>query len=280
MKRECPICHDEIPATAHRLEKLCGKKECLLEQQRISGRKSYHKVLGHTEPEKRSCVVCHDDITHLRGNRVVCEKPTCKETIVKRSKNDYYERNHGTMTDKERRRQAASAYRARHRVGGQRHCQICRDDISGLPGARTICYKQSCIDYRDRLRGQKGTSANTPRTSTPRVSKPAAPKLDSRYQRVPKASQKPTIVKRQPVKHVDTDKPWVPMKPMNLPESMPQYGGIKIRTDSDFADPWNCQACRENSCLCRLHQRMDDDGDRPPSVRVTSIISTNIRRIS
>lgn len=230
MKRECPICHDEIPATAHRLKKLCGKPECMLEQQRISSRKSYHKVLGHTEPEKRSCVVCHNDISHLRGNRVVCEKAECKETIVKRSKNDYYERNHGTSTDAERRRQASATYRAKHRPV-QSHQVV-------------------------------------------RVKPTAAPKLDSRYQRVPRASQKPTIVRRQPVKHVDLDKPWVPMKPFNLPESMPQYGGLKTKIDSDFADPWNCQACRENSTLCRLHQRMTDDGSNPPLGRAINLMST------
>lgn len=271
MKRECPICHDEIPATAHRLKKLCGKKECMLEQQRISGRKSYHKVLGHTEPEKRSCVVCHNDISHLRGNRVVCEKPSCKAEIKRRSGYSYFARNSGNVLVKERNRVNARKYRAaKHK--GERHCQICRDDITGLPGARTICYKQSCIDYRDRLRGQKGvtTRASGIGLRPPKIKNPAAPKLDARYQRVPKPSQKPTIVRRQPVERVQVDKPWVPMKPMNLPESMPQYGGIKVRVETDFADPWNCQACRENSQLCRLHQRMDDDGDKPPTIRRTS----------
>ena len=283
MKRECPICHDEIPASAHRLKKLCGKPECMLEQQRISSRKSYHKVLGHTEPEKRSCIVCHDDISHLRGNRVVCEKPECKETIVKRSKNDYYERNHGTSTDAERRRQASATYRAKHRVSGQRRCQICRDDITGLPGARSICYKQSCIDYRDRLRSQKGRGTSVPRT--PRINKPQgsiAPRINKNYQRVPTAASRKPIVRPKPAPRriKEDDKPWVPMGPMNLPESMPQYGGIKVKTESDFADPWNCQACRENSQLCRLHQRMDDDGDTPPSIRSTSIMSSSIRRTS
>lgn len=275
MKRECPICHNEIPASAHRLKKLCGKKECLLEQQRISSRKSYHKVLGHTEPEKRSCVVCHNDISHLRGNRVVCEKPECKKEIKRRSGYAYFERNSGNIIVKERNRVNAQKYRA-----AKRKCRICRDDISHLPEGQDLCEKQSCADYLARIRGQKGTSANTPRASTPRVKKPAAPKLDTRYQRVPKASQKPTIVRRQPVKHVESSKPWVPMKPMNLPEFTPQYGGMKAKDESDFADPWNCQACRDNNCLCRLHQRMDDDGDRPPLTRITSIMSTNIRRIS
>ena len=265
MKRECPICHDEIPASAHRLKKLCGKPECMLEQQRISSRKSYHKVLGHTEPEKRSCIVCGDDISHLRGNRVVCEKPHCKETIVKRSKNDYYERNHGTSTDAERRRLASATYRARHRVSGQRRCQICRDDITGLPGARKICYKQSCEEYRDKLRAQRRTSANVPRTSTPR------PKLNPKYQRTPKPHQKPTIVKRpQPVKRIiEDDKPWVPMKPFNLPESMPTHTLVQKVPDTSFSDPWNCQACRSTATLCRLHQRMTDDGSKPPSFMAT-----------
>lgn len=274
MERHCPICNDLIPATAHRLKKLCGKKECMLEQQRRSTRKSYHKLLGHTEPEKRSCTVCGDDISHLRGNRVVCEKSECKETIVKRSKNDYYERNHGTAADAERRRLASATYRARHRVSGQRRCQICRDDISGLPGARTICNKVSCEEYRDRLRAQKGSGSSVNR-SPRKVKAPraTAPKLDPRYQRVPKPHQKPNIVKRpQPIKRVITDdKPWAPMKPMNLPESMPVYAGIRHRTDTDFTDPWNCQACREHSKLCRLHQRMDDDGDRPPTFKASII---------
>lgn len=262
--RHCPICGDDIPASAHRLKKLCGKKDCMLEQQRLSGRKSYHKVLGHTEPEKRSCVVCAADISHLRSNRVVCEKPSCKETIVKRSKSDYYERNHGTTTDAERRRLASAAYRARHRVSSQRRCQICRDDITGLPGARTICYKASCEEYRDKLRAQRGTSANVPRTSTPR------PKLNPKYQRTPKPHQKPTLVKRQePVKHIiNEDESWTP-RVTNLPEIMPRHSPTPKVVDNSFDDPWNCQACRISGGLCRLHQRMDDDGDTPPSFMAT-----------
>lgn len=114
--RHCPICGDEIPATAHRLKKLCGKSECLLEQQRISGRKSYHKLLGHTEPDQRSCVVCGADITGMRGNRVVCRDPACKREIKRRSGYTYFARN---KDDPEVRRHLAAnmqKYRAARRA--------------------------------------------------------------------------------------------------------------------------------------------------------------------
>ena len=229
--RHCPICGDEIPATAHRLKKLCGKKECLLEQQRISGRKSYHKLLGHTEPEKRSCVVCSADISHLRGNRVVCENPACKETIVKRTKNEYYERNHGTLTDVERRRQASRVYRAKHQPW------------------------------------KKLAAARPPKP--PKVAKdpkPVRPKLNANYQRKPKASYKP-IIRRRVVRPivVEDDTPWIP-KPFNLPEERPVIHGIEKREISSFPDPWNCFACRTAGELCKLHTEMEVAGYQPRAV--------------
>ncbi len=268
--RHCPICGDDIPASAHRLKKLCGKKECLLEQQRISSRKSYHKVLGHTEPEKRSCVVCNADISHLRGNRVVCEKPECKKEIKRRSGYDYFKRNSGNELIMEKNRLNQRKYRAA-KPKSERRCQICRDDITHLPGARTICYKASCEEYRDKLRAQRGTSANVPRTSTPR------PKLNPNYQRTPKPHQKPTIVKRQePVKHViNEDETWTP-RVTNLPEIMPRHSSMPKLEDTSFDDPWNCQACRGSSALCRLHQKMTDCGSKPPSFMATYNLSKEI----
>ena len=275
MKRECPICHDEIPATAHRLKKLCGKKECLLEQQRISSRKSYHKVLGHTEPEKRSCVVCNDDISHLRGNRVVCEKKSCKKEIKRRSGYAYFERNSGNQLAREKNRLNQQKYRA-----ARRKCRICRDDISHLPADKIICEKESCAEYLQRIRGQKyeGSSINrSPRkVKAPRVVRQP---LNKNYQRKPKPHQKPIMARKpvEPKRVIEDDTPWTPT--VRLPEAAPVMAPMTVRTYS-FDDPWNCQACREAGCLCRLHQRMDEDGDRPPSLRVTSIISNNIRRTS
>lgn len=114
--RHCPICGDEIPATAHRLKKLCGKPECLLEQQRISGRKSYHKLLGHTEPEKRLCVVCSADITGMRGNRVVCTDPACKREIKRRSGYTYFARNKDDPEVRRRYNANSQKYRAAKRA--------------------------------------------------------------------------------------------------------------------------------------------------------------------
>ena len=271
--RHCPICGDEIPDTAHRLKKLCGKKECLLEQQRISSRKSYHKVLGHTEPEKRSCVVCTADITHLRGNRVVCEKPTCKTEIKRRSGYAYFERNSGNPVAKEKNRLNQQKYRA-----AKRKCRICRDDISHLPLTATICEKQSCEEYLQRLRSSKGVttkasdlSLRPPKIKAPRVVRQP---LNKNYQRVPTAASRKPIVRPKPApvpKRVikEDDTPWTPT--VRLPEAAPTYGGMTMKSYS-FDDPWNCQACREANHLCRLHQRMDDDGDRPPTVRATSTI--------
>lgn len=270
--RHCPICGDDIPASAHRLKKLCGKKECLLEQQRISSRKSYHKVLGHTEPEKRSCVVCGADISHLRGNRVVCEKPECKKEIKRRSGYDYFKRNSGNELIMEKNRLNQRKYRAA-KPKGERRCQICRDDITHLPGARTICYKQSCIEYRDRLRGQSGRQASV------KSSSPKPPTINKNYQRVPKPHQKPVMQKKivQPRRIIEDDKPWVPMKAFNLPESMPQHTMVHSSlADTSFSDPWNCQACRGSSALCRLHQKMTDCGSKPPSFMATYNLSKEI----
>lgn len=266
--RHCIICGDEIPATAHRLKKICGKSDCLLEQQRRSTRKSYHKLLGHTEPEKRSCVVCGDDITHLRGNRVVCEKESCLKERKRRSGYAYFERNSSNLSVREKNRMNQAKYRA-SRPKAQRRCQICRDDITGLPGARTICYKISCEEYRDRLRAAKGSGSSTPRTS-----KPARPTINKNYQRKPKPHQKPIMEKRpKPVKRViEDDEPWVP-RSFNIPTSMPQHQKIdRAEASTAFTDPWNCHACRTVQDLCRLHQSMEDDGSRPPSFAVTSIM--------
>lgn len=233
--RHCPICGDEIPATAHRLKKMCGKKECMMEQQRISGRKSYHKLLGHTKPEKKSCVVCGTDISNLRGNRVVCLKPKCKESIVKRSKNDYYERNYGTSTAVERRRQASRAYRAKHQPW---------KNITAISAPK--------------------------KTIAAPLSKPAAkPAIDTRYQRKPKDSSKFEI-RPKPLKKVENvteeDTNWTP-RALNLPEFMPAHSkpAESTRPASKFADTWNCAACREHEHLCRLHQSMTDDDMSPPT---------------
>lgn len=272
--RHCPICKDEIPATAHRLKKLCGKKDCMMEQQRISGRKSYHKVLGHTEPEKRSCVVCSADISALRTNRIVCEKPNCKEVIVKRTKAEYYERNNGVPTYEARRRIAAATYRAKHRPRVIRHCQVCRDDISHLaPGAK-ICLKQTCEDYRNKLRAQKYAAVKPVKKTVlrpapqPKQPKPTKPVLDKRYQRKPKEGVKP-IIRRRPVakpRITEDDTPWKP-RVFNLPEAAPVHTPtVATVVQSSFGDPWSCAACRELFSLCRLHQSMTDGGMKPKPV--------------
>lgn len=271
--RHCIICEDEIPATAHRLKKICGKKDCLLEQQRRSTRKSYHKLLGHTEPEKRSCVVCSDDITHLRGNRVVCEKESCLKERKRRSGYAYFERNSSNLSVREKNRMNQAKYRA-SKPKAQRRCQICRDDITGLPGARTICYKISCEEYRDRLRAAKGSGSSTPKT--PRTPKPARPTINKNYQRVPTAASRKPIIRPKPApapkRVIEDDEPWMP-RTFNIPTSMPQHQKIdRPEASKTFMDPWNCHACRTAQELCRLHQSMEDDGSRPPSFAATSIM--------
>ena len=268
--RKCPICGDPIPATAHRLKKLCGKPECMAEQARISGRKSYNKVNGHTVPEARECIVCHKDITHLRTSRKVCENPECKEVIVKRSKADYYQRNNGETEYEARRRVAAANYRAKHRP---RRCQICRDTINHLaPGVR-ICEKQSCIEYREKLRAQKGqyvaaktVALKAPKIArTPKPAKIAKPKLNPSYRRKPKPGMGITIRRNSPVKPVYTkEEVKVSTKPTNLPESFPTSSiGISSIVDNGFNDPWDCASCRELLKLCDFHQGMVNDGYKP-----------------
>lgn len=235
-ERHCPICGDEIPATAHRLRRLCGKKECMMEQQRISGRKSYHKLLGHTEPEKRSCVVCSTDISDLRGNRVVCLKPECKEVIVKQVKREYYERVNGTVPDIERRRAASAAYRARKRVAASS--------------------------------ASRPMSAVTAPTTKP-ITRPA---INKKYQRKPKQSSKIEIISkpiRQAPEAHDSTATWKP-KAFNLPEAIPVHSSkvAASRQPGVFSDPWDCAACCGIGGLCRLHQSMTDDGAAPP--RATS----------
>lgn len=94
-KRECIICGADISRT-HRLKKLCGQRECMLEQQRRSVRKSYHKLRGHTALEKRSCATCGDDISDLDSRRKVCNKPECKLAIKRRAARDYLARQRKT----------------------------------------------------------------------------------------------------------------------------------------------------------------------------------------
>jgi hypothetical protein len=199
----------------------------MMEQQRISGRKSYHKLLGHTKSEERACVVCGADISDLRGNRVVCRKPECKEVIVKRTKNAYYERNHGTLTDMERRRQATARYRAKHRPA---------------------------------ITARKTTARPTQKP------KPARPVVNTRYQRKPRESMKFTILPRKEIKPspvVEDDAPWTP-KVHNLPESMTTPSvSDPTRRRSTFSDPWNCGACRAIEAPCRLHQSIAADGIKP-----------------
>jgi len=269
--RKCPICGDLIPATAHRLKKLCGKSECMAEQARISGRKSYNKVNGHTVPEARECIVCHKDITHLRTSRKVCENPECKEVIVKRSKADYYQRNNGETEYEARRRVAAANYRAKHRP---RRCQICRDTINHLaPGVR-ICEKQSCIEYREKLRAQKGkyVAAKPVASKAPKPAKvPKAPKLNANYQRKPKPEYTPIIRRRNaPVKPVFTrEEIKVNTKPTNLPESIPTATTMSnIRVAGSFDDPWNCGSCRDLQELCNFHVEMDMSGYKPRSFKL------------
>lgn len=267
-ERHCPICGDPIPATAHRLKKLCGKRSCMLEQQRISSRKSYHKVLGHTEPEKRSCVVCGDDISHLRGNRVVCEKPECKNEIKRRSGYAYFARNNDDPTVKERNRLNQQKYRAA-KPKKDRRCQVCRDPINHLPPGSTICEKRSCYDYREHLRDQ-ARRQRTKAPKPPRAPKPARPTINKNYQRKPKEHMKPYIAgKKKIVKPVvHEDEAWTP-RTFNIPTEMPQHVPLSDRPTSTFADPWNCQACRNDSQLCRLHQSMEDSGSKPPMVKST-----------
>lgn len=255
--RHCPICGDLIPPTAHRLKKLCGKEDCMLEQQRISGRKSYNKIHGHTKPEPRECEVCHKDITNLRGTRIVCENPNCKEAIVKRSKQEYYARNNGQLEYEARRRIASANYRAKKRV--VRHCQVCRDDISHLaPGAK-ICLKESCNEYREKLRAQKGGSGyNRPRTSKPVVNvkppKSVRPVLNPSYQRKPTSKSLITIRRNAPVKNISLkEEVTVDTRATNLPEAYPTSTTmLTIRPEGSFNDPWNCGSCRDNQ-LSLIH---------------------------
>ena len=262
-ERSCPICGDPIPPTAHRLQKLCGKSSCMMEQQRISGRKSYHKLLGHTKPENRSCVVCASDITHLRSNRVVCENPECKKEIIRRVKIEHYERVHGTAANVQQRRVAQARYRAAHRQ--PRSCQVCHGDISHMPAGARICERQSCIDYRERLRATKGKKPSTRQAI--KITKPQLPKPKKRPSSIrpaATASQKfimPVLPKRK--RHSTVDGAPASSKPINLPEADRIHYGFVSKEPIVFDDPWDCQACRVDAALCRLHAEMTAAGYRP-----------------
>lgn len=223
--RHCPICKDEIPATAHRNKKLCGKNECMAEQQRISGRKSYHKLLGHTEPAKKSCIVCGDDISGLRGNRVVCLKSACLKERKRRSGYAYFARSIGSPILQAQRRQSVQKYRA------------------NKPKVAKAAVQP--------------TAAPKPARPTINRNLQRKPKESSKIQirRAPAAKSRPA----------EADEVWMPRAmnlPVPGPAHTPMRITI-VR--SSFPDPWNCAMCREQESLCRLHQSLTDDGKEPPS---------------
>lgn len=251
--RHCPICGDELPSTAHRNKKLCGKSRCMKEQALRSGRASYHRLLGHTEHPPKNCMICGEDITDLPTNARTCKNPECIEERKRRTKQEYYKRNLNNPEHQERLRQNQANYRQRHHKN--RYCQICKEDISALAPGTKICAKQSCREYRERLRAQKGQRI--------RPTKAVKPPSQSRPLRKPARIRTTKIKRPVPRPRIPDDAtPWIPTV-RGLPEAAKTNNiTTPIQYVASFEDPWDCAACRGRGALCQLHQSMTNNGYR------------------
>lgn len=55
------------------------------------------------------------------------------------------------------------------------------------------------------------------------------------------------------------------LRPRPVIEPAPRHSpGMQRRSDNAFADPWNCQKCRDHLHICDFHAGMEADGKRPP----------------
>lgn len=272
--RLCQICHGEIPSSAHRLQKLCGKKECSLTQARMSSRKSYHKLLGHTVAQKRSCVVCGADITGTRTNRVVCFDPKCKEQIKRRSKEDYYARTKNDPAIIAKKRINATNYRSKHRK--VRQCIVCHQGIYGQPARSVVCGNPECTSKLNRLRAERGIQKSPMkriRTIARTTVRPEPKTKVVSAQNNPIKLHQPKKLVRKRIREDTT--PWVP-KPLNIPDFTPSNKPVAAVSVHDaFENRWDCFACSQQNDLCALHQRMENDGAKPPA----NIKAPIIRRI-
>lgn len=55
------------------------------------------------------------------------------------------------------------------------------------------------------------------------------------------------------------------LRPRPVIEPVPRHSpDMQRRSDNAFADPWNCQKCRDHLHICDFHAGMEADGKRPP----------------
>lgn len=258
----CLICHKKLPIGSHRNRKLCGSKDCLMEQQRRSGRKSYHKLLGHTEPEKRNCVVCQADITGSRGNRIVCKNPDCKKEIKRRGGYAYFNRNRHNPTFQARNNELARKYRAA-KPKKERKYQLCKADITHMaPGAK-ICSRQACHDMRDRLRSVKGDRTGIREHRRPVIRRVRQTNPITRAK--PSSALKRRLMATRPTHHraIVRDTIIRPFKPVDVPVTERIINSRPEKIEQAFIDHWCCAACQNAGTLCDLHQSMTDKGIKP-----------------
>lgn len=142
-------------------------------------------------------------------------------------------------------------------VAATRSCIVCGEDISSLDKRRKLCVKPECQKEWSRRYAQEWNQKNyVPAKKKPEdalvVSQEAAP-TPVAPQFMPGHEKTPEEIEQ-----------WRP-KTFNVPtdSEMPKHTPSE-RVASDFADPWNCQMCRDLSKVCDFHQRMEDSGSRPP----------------
>lgn len=238
--RRCPICNDEIPAFAHKLKKLCGKKECLNEQQRQSSRKSYHKLLGHSKPTARTCECCGDDISDLRGNRTVCEKPDCLQWRKRRAANKWARENSG---------RPAVALPGRPQMP---ETSKSASEAAAVPPAaiKPPTEPQFLPGYEK--------SPEEIEKWRPKPPKPPKPAKHPGYEDI---HNKPDDAEWWCV-HC---KRWGSHRSPDCIAVDYEHPAAQQREAGDpFTDPWNCQLCRTEQHLCPMHASMTKDGQTPP----------------